>query len=1136
MARSMTGAALTQSLVKTAQEPIIVAKIEWDSGTKYYCDKTYTFGVHACSPTILSFGSCKSSAPQSSIGSITTMELTLDDTDGTLKAITNTDWVEGTHVKIFHQFPGLADEDAVVLIDGKVVSDIVWHEGERTLTITIESDTTSKQFGFAAVSGDWPNLHEEAVGKPWPFCFGSPRMVPALRIYRPTRTVLAERIDATNGSYLVKDGYKFPQEVEVTIDIGGIYFTGIFSGNIFTPVTNGINVTIYEDLTVADREDEGGYVDPTIAWIEDSNGDPVPMVGRFIMAHHNFGSGDKELYNLCVDQQGKKCDFAVPMRTWMPEDGGEIALTASDSIEEVRGWPHDSWINEFAVAIEHKVKADGGVVDTTHYYPIESIDPDGWKRDAGTRVLEITNHGDLYVCNADSSSAIHEVWGMRKVSRYSWSHIIGEGIEIKEGLTVCKIPYTYYTKRLAHDLGGSVILDGDGNELTPTTLEFTTALEDYVGEGWTGEIFTSVTSTICSNSQNTANVIKHILEYWTNLTVDASSFASVANDINTFRSDFCFRELEDALTLCNRMAWEARCGLYVSNRIVYIKYLSEEPSATFVASEGNTAFKSLSASFMPIEDLKTCIKAQCNYTYFPEDSKELFKYKNNEGIYGLMQMEHDFLIYTNPDCMKVSAAFWGYRYSNSWRILNTSHFLSALILEPRDCVKYNLEEYTNISLKGIITDLVHDTTEHSIILSTLLASKTGDTGTFSEPNEDPEFWSGPDPWEADAGYSIPNPSTSWSESTEYVLKDIKDDFFNIERTKSDSIAGKGPSEKGVVVHKIDDITKKRSLEEVEPIPKSLGDAVWNESGEAIPAYSAMEVYGKTALQQWKIRKPTEDSLPVGLVLFNGEATIADDASGIGYSAFDDDVIVEHDGDAPDIGDIVGTQENDYDIAIDKTGFIVLDATSGRVVLRPKSPFNNIATIDGVYMVDSDGGDAEQFTADIFSTGTGSIVIPDALTNQQLYLHFSEPIIWGEDSRIIISGHFAWDAFIEFAAGARCVSFLDYVTGDFSDSITWESRPATSTGVEHYIEARSLNSYYFTTNFDALGAKNFDQMWQIDATTISDGVVVYGVRVRIQKWDIESETGASGTIGDGGNYYTARALLTVYDNETSFAVH
>jgi len=247
MARSMTGTALTQSLVKEAQEPILIIKIEWDSGTKYYCDKTYTFDGNVCAPIILSIGNCQASAPMSNIGGIATMSLTLDDTDGALKSITNSDEMEGAIVTVYHHFANLAAINAVILMKGKIVADIVWGEGDRTLTLSIESDITSKQFGFAATTGDWANLHEDAVGKPWPFVFGSPRLVPALRIYRPNRSVLAERIDNGNGSYKIKDGDKFPQGENITIDIGGMRYYGTFSGDVFTPTATGINIKIYGD-------------------------------------------------------------------------------------------------------------------------------------------------------------------------------------------------------------------------------------------------------------------------------------------------------------------------------------------------------------------------------------------------------------------------------------------------------------------------------------------------------------------------------------------------------------------------------------------------------------------------------------------------------------------------------------------------------------------------------------------------------------------------------------------------------------------------------------------------------------------------------------------------------------------------
>ena len=77
---------------------------------------------------------------------------------------------------------------------------------------------------------------------------------------------------------------------------------------------------------------------------------------------------------------------------------------------------------------------------------------------------------------------------------------------------------------------------------------------------------------------NTADIIKWIVENYTDLSVDSVSHLDLQTKIDNYPSNFALFDKRDALQLIEDIAWQSRCVVYARNGTVYFKYLSEMPT------------------------------------------------------------------------------------------------------------------------------------------------------------------------------------------------------------------------------------------------------------------------------------------------------------------------------------------------------------------------------------------------------------------------------------------------------------------------------------------------------------------------------------------------------------------------------
>ena len=173
MPRGITEALINQKL---GTEPILLVE---------FLGRTYS--TKGDDGKIMSVTSLDSVVKLRGSGASASISVTLDDIDGSIKALMSSEEFNKVPAKVFQTYDNIGADPPFLLFSGEISSPIKWSEGERTVTINILQEIESKEIGFSPEEGEFEFIADSAVGKAWPLVFGSPVRVPAVKITEKVR-------------------------------------------------------------------------------------------------------------------------------------------------------------------------------------------------------------------------------------------------------------------------------------------------------------------------------------------------------------------------------------------------------------------------------------------------------------------------------------------------------------------------------------------------------------------------------------------------------------------------------------------------------------------------------------------------------------------------------------------------------------------------------------------------------------------------------------------------------------------------------------------------------------------------------------------------------------------------------------
>ncbi len=128
------------------------------------------------------------------------LELTLDDTDGSIKKIYDAHDFHKQSVRVYQWFQGLDLSDKFLVFAGKINTPVSWGERDRTVKITVLSHLEDVEVGFSPEAGEFAWLPSAMAGKAWPSIFGTVQDCPATQITKICQAVTITPVGIPSGS------------------------------------------------------------------------------------------------------------------------------------------------------------------------------------------------------------------------------------------------------------------------------------------------------------------------------------------------------------------------------------------------------------------------------------------------------------------------------------------------------------------------------------------------------------------------------------------------------------------------------------------------------------------------------------------------------------------------------------------------------------------------------------------------------------------------------------------------------------------------------------------------------------------------------------------------------------------------
>jgi hypothetical protein len=265
-------------------------------------------------------------------------------------------------------------------------------------------------------------------------------------------------------------------------------------------------------------------------------------------------------------------------------------------------------------------------------------------------------------------------------------------------------------------------------DYTITYVEFSKPLSSF-DETFSDDIYATIESTV---GPNTVDIMIWLIETYTDLSYDVTTFNAVRTYIDNYPSHFALLDRKNIMTLLEEIAFQARCSIWISEGIFYLKYLSEDEASIDTITEADIDVGSLVINTTNTEEIVTKLTATWTDN-LAKTSKNKVVLRHNVKKYGTLEREIDFYIYNIQELVIKSATFWLIRFANVWKSINFNTYLDKLAIETFDTVlfDFNTNYIANEDVKGTITQVSYDSNAKLISFEAWLPVRCGDMLSYN---------------------------------------------------------------------------------------------------------------------------------------------------------------------------------------------------------------------------------------------------------------------------------------------------------------------------------------------------------------------------------------------------------------------
>lgn len=674
--RTISAASLAKLATDYGTEPINIIEIRWtDEQIAWYADRDLP-GIKGA---ILDVSSVESIINVSKNGSSTELSITLDDTDGTIKAILDTVDIHKRPFRLYQWFTGIDLAEKFIVFQGLVNSPISWREGDRTVTFNAVSKVEDRQIGFSPEEGEFPAIPKNLIGQPWPMCFG---------------TVLDVR------------GIPINEAASATLGEG----TGIHD---FT-IPFQIRALQIQDAYLGDLASYWFTVEAALRGIgENQAADTAHQNGESaVQAQISVRSQIIELQAALAEQKSWE---TTPVRILGAEEFPQNTLINFNINEGIfrgriignrlhimdREHPEAANFCQYNGLFEGHSSPQGTQLTDCRRLP-RAVD-NGF----GPDTIEGESAGFFW---ADGGAQV-KLYGNEPID-YVISIVPGTVLRVMaykavEGAKrLVQVPNSYWSVRT--ETFGTI---------SAVIVTLNKALSLLEGEGWDDGIYVTFQSDV---GPNTVDILEYIINlYLPEYDTDDTTFDDVRDKLEVYPSHFALFDRKNVLQVLSEIAFQARCAIWISGDTFYLRYLAEEPTTVLDIDESDIDTDDGASTFemyhTPTEDIVTEYTGLWRERYSQEEPIKTIM-RANMNKYGTQKREDDYYIYNIEELVRKSMCFWLIRFSNTWKKVKFRTAIHTLKVETMDAINLDFSNpyIANVAVPGIVEQAEFNSDDRTI--------------------------------------------------------------------------------------------------------------------------------------------------------------------------------------------------------------------------------------------------------------------------------------------------------------------------------------------------------------------------------------------------------------------------------------
>ncbi|MCP4896256.1 MAG: hypothetical protein GY906_04705 [bacterium] len=701
--RTVSSAVANRLSQKFGLESTVFIGVTWGTSGESYYSGTEFKGARK---SVVQLGGLETTQRITGSGVTQSVTVTLSDTDGHLSLIMDTIDIHKRPAKVYLGFDNIKPSQAVTLIDGEINSEMKWDDQARTLTFTIVNKIEGRQFGFAMEDGYFAKVNENDRSKAWPFRFGETCAYPAVKVANGVQGILR-----------VGQGVADP-----TLDAQLCQAENIVCPQV--PVEEGVKRNTVPENSNLSNAIRGWENSDPFAYQPDARfglnimrieGEGSPYTGD------GTQSGTTRVDPRCEHNKFKKmCQLL--------RDRANQLVYVEDALTVYGGeeFPQDRTITIMVDDVEYTGVMSGETftIETTNRLDQPSDNPSCTgvgDYTLGYRGGQEQQPGSLEECSEPTANRIlrvvggaGEAWrnlGEMDSSGFKWLPA-GTNVVLAESTVevnvVSLIPGTVDGVFAYRRLGDQSVLTElptdyyevvttDYGDLQAVEVHLVQPLTSWYDENWSAQVYVAFTSDV---GPNPIDALEWIIENYTDYTHDTTTFDAVKTKLANYPCNYYHAKKEDVLVTMQRIAYEARCALIITDNVVKIKYLSPEPAADKTFTESDIVDGSFGFSMSRTEELIT----SQGVTWQPWGADALasmkvtrtFRVENNIEKYGFFDSEDVYETINNEAQAIKTATFWSIRNSNTWKEVFFTTTLEHMDLELYDCIELNISPFPNV--------------------------------------------------------------------------------------------------------------------------------------------------------------------------------------------------------------------------------------------------------------------------------------------------------------------------------------------------------------------------------------------------------------------------------------------------------